>query len=30
MDALQKLTEQAVRVANSILTPLGYTYTLST
>ena len=30
MDALQKLTEQAVRVANAILTPLGYTYTLST
>lgn len=30
MDIQQKITDEAVRVAHAILTPLGYEYTLST
>ncbi|MBR5888215.1 MAG: hypothetical protein IKZ07_08405 [Akkermansia sp.] len=30
MDILQKITEEAIRVAHAILAPLGYDYSLST
>ena len=30
MDIQQKITDMAVRVANAILTPLGYTYSIET